>query len=141
MAATNLLSIASRIRWCEKMKNRGHSTLSDTLLLISGRYTAALTSESMLLTRSSGYTVLCCSRGQHEGPLYRERNSLHTVESFSDSIGVACNRLPIQLRPAALCAPWHPTIEQITGPLQGTSSFAASYHTLPAWLPGLCPVV
>ncbi|KAA8589646.1 hypothetical protein FQN60_013011 [Etheostoma spectabile] len=26
----------------------------------------------------------------------------------------------------------HPTMEQITGPLQGTSSFSASYHTLPA---------
>lgn len=105
-----------------------------------------LTSKSMLLTRSSGYTVLSCYRrwGQQKEPFYfkrdRERNSLRSVQPFSNSIGVACNRLLIQPCPAALCVSSHLTMGQITGPLQGTNSFSAAYHTQLA-CPALCPVV
>lgn len=59
-----------------------------------------------------------------------EKSSVQPVWSFSDSIGVACNRLLIQPCPAGLCVSLHLTIEQITGPLQGTLSFCVSLITL-----------
>lgn len=52
-------------------------------------------------------------REKHYFP-QRQSNWLSSASAFSDSIGVACNRLLIQPRPAALCVSSHLTMEQIT---------------------------
>lgn len=72
---------------------------------------------------------------------FSEKSSVQPVWSFSDSIGVACNRLLIQPCPAGLCVSLHLTIEQITGPLQGTLSFCVSLIKLSLSALRLCCVL
>lgn len=121
-------------RRCNSVTSR---VTADLPGLISSSHAAVLANKSMLLTRSSGYTVLCSYRSGGTSLLSRDArgsSSLRSVSPLSDSIGVACNRLLIQPCPAALCVSLYLTIGQIIGPLQETSSVSAPYRTRPACL-------
>lgn len=96
----------------EKIKSRCvKSEIIDTRYLSLYRRWLLSAAESMLPTCSSGYTVLSLQwrlRPAWGAALPSEREAHRATpcglrSPFSDSIGVACNRLLILARPAALC--------------------------------------
>lgn len=97
----------SRCVW--KEWNNRHQIFESLPVVAAQRRSAA---ESMLPTWSSGYTVLSPQWSLRpawgaalpsERDAHRATPEQRSAEPLSDSIGVACNRLLILTRPAALC--------------------------------------
>lgn len=124
-----------RVAVCKERNNR-HQIFESPSAVAAERRTTA---ESMLPTRSSGYTVLSPQKSlrpargaapRSERDAHRAAPEQRSGEPLSDSIGVACNRLLILTRPAALCvflSTWQ--WGQITGTPQATGSLSSSYQT------------